>query len=150
MESFVVTFLNLEMADGRSVLVTMEVDSAYPQGLCELRDFLLSRPGLCFRASSGGVSILNLANLCSLTIFPGAHQPPDGAWQVRRLDERQPTSPEDSLIAEVAAGPRPSSISIPNSARRSKLLHHVAHERRVGADLVARPRRLGGGGRGGG
>lgn len=111
MDAFVITFLNLEMADGRNVLVTMEVDSVSPQGLCELRDFLLSRPGLCFRASGGGVSILNLANLSSLTIFPGADQPQDDVWCLRRCGEKQPAIPEDNPIAEIASSPRPHPFS---------------------------------------
>lgn len=122
MEAFVVTFLNLEMTDGRRVLLTMEVDSVSPQGLCELRDFLLSRPGLCFRASSGGVSVLNLANLSCLTIFPGADQPSDDTWQARRSEERRPTIPEDRLVAKVATGPCPSSPSKPSGTLRIKRL----------------------------
>ncbi len=120
MEAFVVTFLNLEMADGRNVLVTMEVDSVSPQGLCEWRDFLLSRPGLCFRASSGGVSVLNMANLCCLTIFPGAQQPSDDTWQARRSGERQPENPEESLIGEVTAGSCPTSLGKPSRTLRIK------------------------------
>jgi hypothetical protein len=116
MDAFVVTFLNLEMADGRNVLLTMEVDSVSPQGLCELRDFLLSRPGLCFRAYGGGVSILNLTNLSCLTIFPGADQPQDDVWCLRRCREKQPAIPEDNLIAEIASNPHPTPPS-PGPAR---------------------------------
>ncbi|HEV2329913.1 MAG TPA: hypothetical protein VGY56_14120 [Verrucomicrobiae bacterium] len=111
LDAFVVTFLNVEMADGRSVLLTMEVDAVSPQGLCELRDFLLSRPSLCFRASSGGIGVLNLANLCSLTISPGTDEPPADVWHVRRSDETQPTNPEDRLIADIAPAPSPVSSS---------------------------------------
>lgn len=111
MDAYVVTFLNFEMADSRKVLLTMEVDSASPQGLSELRDFLLSRPGLCFRASNGGVSILNISNVTCLTIFPGAQSPSDGVWQARRCGDNQPANPEDKLIAEIASGQCPSSAS---------------------------------------
>ncbi|HTV39829.1 MAG TPA: hypothetical protein VMF08_04595 [Candidatus Sulfotelmatobacter sp.] len=107
LDAFVVTFLNAEMADGRGVLLTMEVDSESPQGLCELRDFLLSRSSLCFRASGGGIGLLNLANLSCLTIFPGAHPLPSDAWHARRFDERWLATPEDDSITDVASGPRP-------------------------------------------
>jgi hypothetical protein len=86
LDTFVVTFLRLEMADSRNILLTMEVDSLSPQGICELRDFLLSRPSLCFRASSGGVSVLNLSNLCSLTISPGTHEQTEGVWRVHEAN----------------------------------------------------------------
>lgn len=123
MDEFVVTFLNLEMADGRHVLLTMEVDSASPQGLGELRDFLLSRSGLCFRASSGGVAVLNLANLSCLTIFPGAHQPPDDVWHARRCGEKHPANPDDNLVEEMASGPYPApSSSGPSRGLRIKRL----------------------------
>ena len=123
MDAFVVTFLNAEMADGRSVLLTMEVDSESPQGLCELRDFLLSRSGLCFRASSGGIGLLNLANLSCLTIFPGAHPLPADTWHARRFDERRPGTPEDNLIAKVASGSHltPSSSGPPQILRIKRL-----------------------------
>lgn len=111
MDAFVVTFLNLEMADGRNVLLTMEVDSVSPQGLCELRDFLLSRPGLCFRTSGGDVAILNLANLSCLTIFPGTQEPAAGVWHARRSDEGRPVNAGENLMADIASGPRPASPS---------------------------------------
>ena len=95
-DAFVVTFLNIEMADGQSVLLTMEVDAKSPQGLSELRDYLLSRSGLCFRMRSGGVAVLNLANLARLTFFPGTLQPPAEAWNVRLLETEQSTKPADS------------------------------------------------------
>lgn len=120
LDAFVVTFLSLEMADGHNVLLTMEVDAVSPQGLCELRDFLLSRPSLCFRTSSGGVGVLNLANLCSLTIFPGTDEPPADVWRVRRSDETQPTNPGDRLIADIASAPSPVS-SLPGPSRGLRL-----------------------------
>lgn len=123
LDAFVVTFLNAEMADGRSVLLTMEVDSESPQGLCELRDFLLSRSGLCFRASGGGIGLLNLANLSCLTIFPGAHPIPSDTWHARRIDEQRPAAPEDNLIAKAPPAPHltPSSSGPPNILRIKRL-----------------------------
>lgn len=122
LDAFVVTFLNFEMADGRTVLLTMEVDAESPQGLCELRDYLLNRSGLCFRSSSGGVSVLNLANLACLTFFPGTYPPPSDVWNVRRSDQKGQANPEDSLIAEIASGPGPCSQPKPGRTLRIKRL----------------------------
>jgi hypothetical protein len=104
-DAFVVTFLNVEMADGQCVLLTMEVDAESPQGLSELRDFLLSRCGLCFRMRSGGVSVLNLANLARLTFFPGTVQPPADAWNVRLLEPMQPVDPAANPVILAPANP---------------------------------------------
>jgi hypothetical protein len=103
-DAFVVTFLNVEMSDGQRVLLTMEVDAESPQGLCELRDFLLSRSGLCFRMRNGGVAVLNLANLTRLTFFPGTLQPPADAWNVRLVDDiKQETNPPDNVVEQEAS-----------------------------------------------
>lgn len=103
-DSFVVTFLNVGMADGQCVLLTMEVNAESPQGLNELRDFLLSRPALCFRMKSGGVAVLNLANLSRLTFFPGTVQPPADAWPVRLLEARR-LNPAENPVGLVDSHP---------------------------------------------
>lgn len=105
LDAFVVTFLDVEMTDGQRVLLTMEVEAESPQGLDELRDFLLSRPGLCFRTSSGGVALLNLAHLARLTFFPGAPQPLADAWNVRLLDPVLPGDPAAHPMVLVPANP---------------------------------------------
>lgn len=113
MDAYVVTFLNAQMADGQGVLLTMEVDAESPQGISELRDYLLNRPGLCFRAKNGGVAVLNTANLSSLTFFPGTLQPPADAWPVRHVDtpptdaqrDRLPVAATPELAASCATRP---------------------------------------------
>lgn len=102
-DAFVVAFLNVEMADGQSVLLTMEVDAESPQSLYELRDFLLGRPGLCFRMRNGGVAVLNLANLTRLTLFPGTSELSDDAWNVRLQDTLVPGHPAETPTAESSA-----------------------------------------------
>jgi hypothetical protein len=103
-DAFVVAFLNVEMADGKCVLLTMEVVAESPQGLSELRDYLLNRSGLCFRMRSGGVSVLNFANLTRLTFFPGTLQPPPDAWDVQLVDDvDQAPNPPDNVIAPAAS-----------------------------------------------
>jgi len=119
-DSFVVTFLNVEMADGQCVLLTMEVDAESPQGLSELRDFLLNRPGLCFRMKSGGVAVLNLANLSRLTFFPGTVQPPADAWPVRLLEVRQPMNPADNPVVLVDSNPSLPSRNKPSLVKEYK------------------------------
>lgn len=113
-DAFVVAFLNVEMADGQCVLLTMEVDAESPQGLSELRDFLLNRPGLCFRMKSGGVAVLNLANLARLTFFPGTAQPPPDAWHVRLLDPHLPADhePPSTILAPANPPLSPHKLSI--------------------------------------
>lgn len=46
---------------------------------------LYSLPGLAFRNSEGGISVLNTAHIVRSTLYPGA-EPPLGAWYLR---ERQ-------------------------------------------------------------
>jgi|HubBroStandDraft_2_1064218.scaffolds.fasta_scaffold218289_1 hypothetical protein len=104
-DAFVVTFLNVEMADGQCVLLTMEVDAASPSGLGDLRDFLFSKSGLCFRMRTGGVAVLNMANLSRLTFFPGALQPPTDAWHIRLVDPKQTSAAGENLVPEIAAKP---------------------------------------------
>jgi hypothetical protein len=104
-DAFVVAFLNAEMADGQCVLLTMEVDAKSPQGLSELREFLMNRPGLCFRMRNGGVAVLNLANLARLTFFPGTVQPPPDAWHVRLIGTTSPGDPESHPVVQRPANP---------------------------------------------
>ena len=94
--AFLGTYLNLELADARNVLLTMDLGSPSPRGVGGLRDFLLSRSGLSFRASDGGVSALNLANLSRLTILPGAHQPDYDVRLAVRCGEILPAKPEET------------------------------------------------------
>ena len=110
-DAFVVTFLNVEMADGQCVLLTMEVDAESPQGLSELKDYLLNRSGLCFRMRNGGVAVLNLANLTRLTFFPGTAQPSPDAWHVRFLDAPLPADPGVPAPANEPRAPQKLSIA---------------------------------------
>jgi hypothetical protein len=98
--AFVVTFLNVEMADGHCVLLTMEVDAESPQGLSELRDYLLNRPGLCFRMRNGGVAVLNLTNLARITFFPGTFQPPQEAWNVRLVEIKETANLPNNAVPQ--------------------------------------------------
>jgi hypothetical protein len=79
----VVMFMDAQMADGRAVLLTMEVNLEPSTGLPNLNAPLVSGSGLCFRMRNGGVAALNLSNLTRLTWFPGPHKPSAGAWPAR-------------------------------------------------------------------
>jgi hypothetical protein len=114
LDAVVVAFLNIEMADGQCVLLTMEVDAESPQGLGELRDYLLGRPVLCFRMRSGGVGVLNLANLVQLTFFPGMLQPSPDAWHVRLVEASEPAEISDDILPETASGSASFAMAGPN------------------------------------
>lgn len=126
LDASVVTFLNVEMADGNCVLLTMEVDAESPQGLGELRDYLMNRPALCFRMRSGGVAVLNLANLTRMTFFPGTVQPSPDAWHVRLLDAKERTSSPDNAVASLSSG-RPALSLSPRETQPSEGFSRRSH-----------------------
>ena len=67
--------------------IYLQFDLATPN-VSEQRRFLhnlYSTPGLAFRNSEGGISMLNTAHIIRSTFYPGA-EPPLGAWYMR---ERQ-------------------------------------------------------------
>ncbi len=67
--------------------IYLQFDLAMPNA-SEQRRFLhnlYSTPGLAFRNSEGGISMLNTAHIVRSTFYPGA-EPPLGAWYMR---ERQ-------------------------------------------------------------
>jgi hypothetical protein len=76
----VVMFLDLEMADGQTVLLTMEMNVGKPPDPDAWEEFSLNGSGLCFRRQAGGIAVLNLANVTRLTFFPGPLPTPPKAW----------------------------------------------------------------------
>ncbi|HLX68089.1 MAG TPA: hypothetical protein VKV04_00540 [Verrucomicrobiae bacterium] len=89
----VVAFLDVQMADGRSVLLTSEVNWEPSAGLPDLNTSCLSGSGLCFRMRTGGIAALNLANLTRLTLYPGPLEMPADAWHARFLHTTLPARP---------------------------------------------------------
>lgn len=85
-EDSVVTFLDLEMADGQRLLLTTELRAGQQSAAAwDSNWFPLEGSSLCFRMRSGGVAVLNLANLVRLTFFPKPeHLLPD-AWHARQF-----------------------------------------------------------------
>lgn len=93
-----VTFLDLEMADGQRLLLTAElrVDSE-SESLSNTGWPPLEKSSLCFRMRSGGVGVLNLANLVRLTYFPRPGHSRPGAWQARQFSPITPICADGNL-----------------------------------------------------
>jgi len=85
-----VAFLDLELADGQQLFLTMEMRvELQSEELWKTNGFPLEGSSLCFRMRTGGVAVLNLANLVRSTFFPKpAHQPAD-QWHAIRPNSRQ-------------------------------------------------------------
>jgi len=87
----VVTFMDMQMADGQRLLLTMETHTALlqPEWL-NTNGFVFSGSGLCFRMRTGGVSVLNLAHLVRLSLFPKPPHPPVAAWHTEAFQKISP------------------------------------------------------------
>lgn len=92
-----VTFLDMEMADGQRLLLTTEMHVAQQSdALWDANWFPLEGSSLCFRMRSGGVSVLNLANLVRLTFFPKPVSTLPDAWSAQQLPESQTSQADGS------------------------------------------------------
>ena len=88
-----VTFLDLEMADRQRLLLTTEMHvTLQSEVLWDTNWFPLEGSSLCFRMRSGGVSVLNLANLVRLTFFPKPVNTSPDVWHARQFPESQSAS----------------------------------------------------------
>ena len=85
-EDSLVTFLDLEMADSERLFLTTEMHiDLQSEALWSPNWFPLEGNSLCFRMRSGGVAVLNLANLVRLTFFPKPAQALSGTWRARQF-----------------------------------------------------------------
>jgi hypothetical protein len=85
-EESLVAFLNVGMADGQNLFLTMEVQAELLQSdLWDTSGFLFHGSGICFRMRAGGIALLNLAHLTRMTLFPKPPQQPSDAWQTQRI-----------------------------------------------------------------
>jgi hypothetical protein len=77
----IVTFLDLEMADGQRLFLTMETPAGRlePEGL-EAGGFAFNGSGLCFQMQASGVAVLNLAHVIRLTFYPKPAHPHGNGW----------------------------------------------------------------------
>lgn len=87
-----VTFLDVEMADGQCLFLTVEMQVERQSELWNTRGFPLSGSGFCFRMRTGGVAVLNLAHLMCLTFFPKPLHPPADHWHARQSHSPPPTT----------------------------------------------------------
>jgi hypothetical protein len=112
----VVVFLDVGMAGGQSVLLTMEVSSKPPGGFSGLNGLGWAGSGLCFRMRTGGVAVLNLGNLTRLTLSPGPLEIPANAWHARFLHTRHPTKTMATGNAGASIPGEPLPISLPRQS----------------------------------
>jgi len=70
LDASLVTFMDVELADGQCVFLTMEIPVELQSELWETQGFPFNSSGFCFRMGTGGVAVLNLAHLTRLTFFP--------------------------------------------------------------------------------
>lgn len=90
-DAALVTFLDVEMADGQCLFFMVEMQVELQSELWKTKGFPLSGSGLCFRMRTGGVAVLNLAQLTRLTFFPKPLHVLADTWHVQQFHSQQPT-----------------------------------------------------------
>src|SRR5436190_5839955 len=75
-----VSFVQLQMRGGRPLFVMVEVPVKLPAESQSFMNFLLSKASVHMRLRSGGIGVLNLANLAAYTVYPGVAQLPADSW----------------------------------------------------------------------
>jgi hypothetical protein len=111
-EESLVAFLNVEMADGQNLFLTMEAQAELLQSdLWDTSGFLFHGSGICFRMRAGGIALLNLAHLTRITLFPKPPQRPADAWQAQRIQTPA------AVPAGINGSRLPAAPILPNSTR---------------------------------
>lgn len=104
-EESLVAFLNLGMADGQNLFLTMEVQAELLQSdLWDASGFLFHGSGICFRMRAGGIALLNLAHVTRMTLFPKPPQRSADVWQAQRI--QVPAAKPADLNSSTAPPPR--------------------------------------------
>ena len=75
-----VSFVKLQMRGGRPVFVMVEIPVKLPAENQSFMQFMLSKGAIHMRLRSGGIGVLNLANLAAYTVYPGVAQIPSDSW----------------------------------------------------------------------
>jgi hypothetical protein len=78
--NLLVSFLKLQFRSGSPIFLMTEFSVKLPAENQSFMRFLLSKTGFHMRLSSGGVALVNLANLVSYTVYPGVAQIPGNSW----------------------------------------------------------------------
>lgn len=90
-----VAFLDLELANGQCLFLTMEMRvDLQSEELWKTNGLPLEGSSLCFRMRTGGVAVLNLANLIRLTFFPKPVHQLEDRWHAIRLNSRHLSKPD--------------------------------------------------------
>jgi hypothetical protein len=75
-----VSFIKLHMRGGPPLFVMVEAAAKLPAESQSFMQFLLSKGSIHMRLRSGGIGVVNLANLAGYTVYPGVAQIPSDAW----------------------------------------------------------------------
>ncbi len=118
-EDSVVTFLDLELADGQCLFLTMEMHvELQSEEPWKTNGHPLDGSGLCFRMRNGGVAVLNLANLTRLTFYPKPMIPLADAWNAGQFYSTPLASHFAGGHAATSVVGSPPSASLSPSERR--------------------------------
>jgi hypothetical protein len=90
-DASLVTFLDVEMADGQCLFLTVEMQAELQSELWKTMGFPLNGLGFCFRMRTGGVAVLNLAHLTRLTFFPKPLHTLADNWHAQQFRSQQTT-----------------------------------------------------------
>jgi hypothetical protein len=122
-----VTFLDVEMADGQCLFLTVEMQAELQSELWKTMGFPLNGSGFCFRMRTGGVAVLNLAHLTRLTFFPKPLHTLADNWHAQKSHSQQPTKHMGishsgaSVIVNPPATPPPLTPVFPQDKRTNSL-----------------------------
>ncbi len=95
-----VTFLDLELADGQRIFLTTEMHvELQSEELWKQMGYPLNGSSLCFRMRTGGVAVLNLTNLTRFTFFPKPVHSFADAWHAGQINSHpQPPAASPEMI----------------------------------------------------
>jgi len=80
-----VSFIKLQIRGGNPIFVMVEAAAKLPAESQSFMQFLLSKGAAHMRVRSGGISVVNLANLAGYVVYPGVAQLPADAWLAEPL-----------------------------------------------------------------
>jgi len=75
-----ISFVKLQMRGSRPLFAMVEIPVKLPVENQSFMKFMLSKGAVHMRLRTGGIVVLNLANLAAYTVYPGVAQIPGDAW----------------------------------------------------------------------